>query len=284
MTSYNREKYIAEAIESVLASTFQNFELLIVDDCSTDNTVEIAKSFELRDSRVKVFKNDTNLAQFGNRNKAASYSRGEFIKYFDSDDVMFPNCLEVTLKSMQAFPKAGAGCEHKVEVEELPVCYKPHELYINHYFKGNLLLLTGPTDCIFRKVIFEEFGGFREDVGILADTLLMLEIAAKYPVVGFDKGLTFYRIHDEQVTIGQLDWAAMLIERFKINEIVLNHVNCPLSISEIDTTKRNLKNLLVRNLIKFSLKNNLSEVRKVFNETKLSLIDCLFALTPNGKL
>src|SRR6185437_8424299 len=134
--------------------------------------------------------------------------------------------------------------------------YSPHELYINHYLKGNLLLLTGPTDCIFRKDVFEEFGGFREDVGILADTLFMLEIAAKYKVVGFEKGLTFYRTHDEQVTIGQLDWSTMLIERFRINEIVLTDENCPLNSIEINIIKRNLKNILVRNLIKFSFQSD----------------------------
>ena len=58
MTAYNREKYIAEAIESVLASTYTNFELIIVDDCSTDKTVEIAKSYEVKDNRIKVYIND----------------------------------------------------------------------------------------------------------------------------------------------------------------------------------------------------------------------------------
>lgn len=58
MTAFNREKYIAEAIESVLASTYTNFELIIVDDCSKDNTVNIAKSYEQKDQRVKVYINE----------------------------------------------------------------------------------------------------------------------------------------------------------------------------------------------------------------------------------
>ena len=57
MTAYNREKYISEAIESVLSSTFKNFELIIVDDGSVDNTVKIARGYELKDSRIKVFTN-----------------------------------------------------------------------------------------------------------------------------------------------------------------------------------------------------------------------------------
>lgn len=284
MTAYNREKYIAEAIESVLASTFRDFELIIVDDASTDNTVAIARKFESADCRVKVFVNEQNLKQFPNRNKAASLAKGKYLKYFDSDDIMYPNCLEVTISSMLAFPDAAAGCEHKAESEKLPVVYSPKESYINHYFKGNLLLFTGPTDCIFKKSVFKELGGFDESIGILADTLFMLKLGAKYNVVGFQKGLTFYRRHDEQVTIGQLDWVAMLIQRNEINNIILESKDCPLNEIEIKIVKRNLKNILVRNLFKFSLTKELAQARQVYNNTGLKLEDCVLSLLPNKKL
>ncbi len=64
MTAYNREKYIAEAIESVLQSTYKNFELIIVDDCSTDNTVSIATDFQQQDKRTSVQINEKNLLTF----------------------------------------------------------------------------------------------------------------------------------------------------------------------------------------------------------------------------
>ena len=72
ITSYNREKYIGDAIQSVLDSTYKNFELIIVDDMSTDNSVGIAKSFEKKDNRIKVYINEANLGDYPNRNKAAS--------------------------------------------------------------------------------------------------------------------------------------------------------------------------------------------------------------------
>ena len=71
MTAYNREKYIAEAIESVLASTFQDFELIIVDDCSRDHTVEIVRRYT-SDPRLQVHVNEKNLGDYPNRNRAAS--------------------------------------------------------------------------------------------------------------------------------------------------------------------------------------------------------------------
>ena len=71
MTSYNRQDYIAAAIESVLASSLENFELIIVDDRSSDDTLSIARKYEQRDARIKVYLNEKNLGDYPNRNKAA---------------------------------------------------------------------------------------------------------------------------------------------------------------------------------------------------------------------
>ncbi|MEJ0081053.1 MAG: glycosyltransferase family A protein [Puia sp.] len=90
MTCYNREKYIGEAIESVLASSYSNLELIIVDDHSSDDTVNIGRAYAEKDNRVNVYLNEKNLGDYPNRNKAASYARGEFLKYVDSDDYIYP--------------------------------------------------------------------------------------------------------------------------------------------------------------------------------------------------
>jgi glycosyltransferase involved in cell wall biosynthesis len=94
MTSYNRQQFLAEAIESVLASTYQNWELIIVDDCSKDNTVAIARTYALNDSRIKVFKNEINLGDYSNRNKFISFAKVEYIMFCDSDDKLFPNSID----------------------------------------------------------------------------------------------------------------------------------------------------------------------------------------------
>jgi hypothetical protein len=108
LTSYNRAKFIRASIESVLQQTFTDFELLIVDDCSTDNTCEIAREYE-RDSRVRVLRNDRNHGQFANRNHAAQLARADLMKFHDSDDVMYPHCLDVMVSMMLAEPRAGFG-------------------------------------------------------------------------------------------------------------------------------------------------------------------------------
>jgi glycosyltransferase involved in cell wall biosynthesis len=77
MTAYNRENYIVEAIESVLSSTYTNFELIVVDDGSTDNTVNIARGYAHKDDRIKVYVNTKNLGDYANRNNAAKKAKGE---------------------------------------------------------------------------------------------------------------------------------------------------------------------------------------------------------------
>jgi len=104
MPCYNRQDYIGEAIESVLAQSFRDFELVITDNCSTDGTVEIIKKYALKDSRIRFYVNDSNLGVISNFNKNILLSRGEYIKFFFSDDVLAPRCLEVFVDVMGKHP------------------------------------------------------------------------------------------------------------------------------------------------------------------------------------
>ena len=109
MTSFNRERYIADAIESVLAQTFTDFELVVVDDASSDRSVEIARAYERRDPRVRVVVNARNLGDYPNRNHAATLARGRLLKYHDSDDVMYAHCLDVMVSMLLSEPDAAFG-------------------------------------------------------------------------------------------------------------------------------------------------------------------------------
>ena len=98
MPSYNSEAYIKDSIESILKQTYQDWELLIVDDCSTDKTVEIVKSF--KDSRIKLYINEHNSGAALSRNKALREAKGKWIAFLDSDDVWLPTKLEEQLAFM----------------------------------------------------------------------------------------------------------------------------------------------------------------------------------------
>jgi teichuronic acid biosynthesis glycosyltransferase TuaG len=98
--TYNSSKYIGATIESVLNQTYTNWELLITDDCSTDNTIKIVESYVKNDNRIKLFKLATNSGAAIARNNSIAMSKGRFIAFLDSDDLWKKNKLETQLEFM----------------------------------------------------------------------------------------------------------------------------------------------------------------------------------------
>lgn len=97
--TYNDEKYISETINSILSQTYKNFEIIVVDDCSTDKTVVILDSFN--DPRIRIFKNSSNMGTAYSRNLAIRESKGEYIAFLDGDDLWDVNKLEHQLDFME---------------------------------------------------------------------------------------------------------------------------------------------------------------------------------------
>jgi len=200
MTAYNREKYIGAAIQSVLASTYKNFELIIVDDCSMDRTVEIAKSFSEKDSRIKVFVNEKNLGQFANRNLAARLSSGKYLKYLDSDDLLYPTGLEVLVSMMEQFPEAGYGLSELDQDDQrvYPYLLTPRASYERHFVGKALIFYKAPLSSIIKKEAFERVGGYTNPSGE-GDYEMWLLLAREHNVVLMPGGTAWYRVHDEQI-------------------------------------------------------------------------------------
>lgn len=100
--AHNSAAYISQTIDSVLAQTYQNWELLIVDDCSTDNTVSVIQTYCLQDTRIKLLKLTENLGPAGSRNYALDLAQGRFIAFLDSDDFWAPTKLSLQIGFMLA--------------------------------------------------------------------------------------------------------------------------------------------------------------------------------------
>jgi glycosyltransferase involved in cell wall biosynthesis len=101
---YKGAKFLGEAIESVLAQTYSDFELLIGDDCSPDNSAEIMKEYASRDKRIKVWTNETNLGHYGNYNACIKRVSGKYVKLFAQDDILHPQMLERFVNVMEQHP------------------------------------------------------------------------------------------------------------------------------------------------------------------------------------
>ena len=285
MTSYNREKYIAEAIESVLASTYANFELIVVDDGSKDNTVKIAKDFETTDSRVKVYVNEKNLGDYNNRNKAAGYANGKYLKYLDSDDIIYAHSIELMVKAMEQFSEAAYGFSfYGVQNDAFifPKLYTPYEAYAEH-FLGNSFFYAGPGGSIIRKDFFEEIKGF-SGKRYIGDTELWMKMSGKYPCVLFWPGLIWWRKHDVQEN---------KIERTAIQSIAVKHElvismltqnDCPLNKQQISIAVNNANRLYARRIYNCLLKIKFQQAFILYKNSRLPLHVFITALIPVNKI
>lgn len=158
-TCYNREAYISECIDSILNSSFQDFELILVDDRSTDRSWEIIKSYAAKDARIIAHRNDKNLGDYPNRNKAASLASGTYLKYVDADDVIGHFFLDILVHSMDQFPEAGIGLSGG-RTWPYPTFLDPKEAITQYYRGEHTAFSRSPLMSILRKSTFDDIGGF----------------------------------------------------------------------------------------------------------------------------
>ena len=229
MTTYNREKYLAAAIESVIASTYQNWELLVVDDQSKDRSVEIAQSYAQKDPRVKSIVNEKNLGDYPNRNMAASLAKGKYLKYVDADDMIYPNGLEIMVQNIERFPEAGWGLSSlpQDKFKMFPFILSGEEAYQRHYFQEQLFH-KAPLSAIIKKEFFDKMGGFTGR-RYLGDFEMWHLLANNSPVVLMQQGVVWYREHEEQEMQNNRTDFTIPFKYVKCSEEMLLRDDCPLS-------------------------------------------------------
>jgi len=281
MTSYNRENFISEAIESVLASTYKNFELIIVDDCSSDSTLEIAKQYEVKDSRLKVFKNIKNLGDYANRNEAASHASGKYLKYLDSDDIIFPWGLSTMVQCIEAFPNAAIGlCSGPGSNIKYPQLLSPESAYKSYFFK-NQILISGPTGAIINRTVFESYYGFRA-TQFIGDTDLWLRITQKNSIAIMPPGLIYWREHEGQQIVEEKKNQDIEAVRFRLILNYLNDEACPLSKKDAQLAIQNVTNIKCRRIIQDIFRGKIEKGLKRRQKLGLRTKDFFKALRRNS--
>ena len=264
MTAFNREDYIKDAIESVLASSYSNLELIIVDDGSTDATVSIIDKYTSADSRVKLYINEKNLGDYPNRNRAASYATGKYLKYIDSDDYIYPWGLELLIKMMEENPGAGWGlCSFEQDDENpYPFLLTPSEAYKYHYGERGIFI-KAPLSSIITRECFEKLGGFRP-IRMAGDFDMWHRLAKHFPVLLMPQGIVWSRVHfaqessDSGKTIG-------LYEELKIEH--LSSEDCPLErklrIKFIKSQRNRLIKAGIKNLLLFKISKAILHIKSL---------------------
>ena len=238
LTSYNRERYIAESIESVLAQTLTDFELIVSDDASWDGTVAIANDYARRDSRVRVSVNANNLGDYPNRNRVASLARGRFLKYHDSDDVMYRHCLGVMVEALDAESRAGFALSGSRDWPggRCPMLLTPQLSYEREFF-GNGLFQCGPSCALFRTEVFCRLGGFPNS-GVASDYLFWIQACATENVLLVPGDLFYYRVHPNQEYANSDNFVQYAKARAAAWKM-LNSSQCPLDPAVLDRAKSN---------------------------------------------
>jgi len=195
---YNREKYIGRAIESVLNQTFANFELICVDNGSTDRTKEIIRQYVKKDNRVRLIENYKNIIAYS-FNLGIEAARGEYIAQLDSDDEYCPETLENMVKYLDSHPKCGLAISYYELMDKNGKTLKEFGI-VKHleYDRNNILRVDGAGAVrVWRKKVVDEFGRFDvENFGRYAEDYdLILKLSEKYEVGRVHKVLYRYRRH-----------------------------------------------------------------------------------------
>jgi glycosyltransferase involved in cell wall biosynthesis len=279
LTSYNREAFVAEAIESVLAQSLTDFELIVSDDHSSDRTVEIANAYAARDARIRVSVNERNLGDYGNRRHVASLARGRFLKYHDSDDVMYRHCLSTMFELLDAEPRAAFALSGSGSWPggPCPMLLTPRLAYERECL-GLGLFHQGPASALFRTDAFRALGGFPE-IAYAGDYLFWLRACASVSVLLVPGDLFYYRVHPGQ-EIARPDSVEAYARASGEMWRMLNSSLCPLCGDELELAKRNFAFSQARSLYRRLKRGQFATVGSSLHLLGLSPRDWMTYLRP----
>lgn len=202
MPVFNAEKFLAASIESILNQNYQYFELIIVDDCSTDNSYKISKYFKELDNRIKLIKNEKNYKQAYSRNQAIQLSKGKYIAFIDADDIACQNRIKTQLTFMESnneidvcgsFYHLINNNNFKIK-QEVPILHSEIECQMRIF--GNCIAFSSvmiKTNIIKQFIFNEEMCGNAEDYELW---MRMLNSGIKFHNI--PEYLLYYQIHQSQ--------------------------------------------------------------------------------------
>ena len=202
---YNSERYIEETIKSLLSQTYKNWQMIIVDDCSDDNGIEIVKRYQEKDNRIKLIKLEKNGGGAVARNRAIEEAEGKYIAFLDSDDLWHPEKLEKQIKFMEennynfTFTKYQQMAENGEKLEK----------YIEVPQKLNYkqALLKNPIGCLTVIYNAEKLGKiYMPLIRKRQDYALWLKILKQEVIAyGLNENLAYYRLRSNSVSSNKID-------------------------------------------------------------------------------
>lgn len=240
--TYNQKDWVRQAIESVLASSFTDFEYLIADDGSTDDTWATICTY--KDTRIRAWRNEPNLGEYPNRNKVLSEAKGDFILFVDGDDILYRHTLDEYARILDAFPDTGGIWG--VHPGSIDYIVFPYELTAEQLTRFNFLsrepiASIGLTESLFRVEALKSIGGFDTRFG-LADTHAKKKFSCLFPVVLVPTGKGFWRQSHNQASQRIRKRMRNFVETFLMDGEILQSDYCPLTGDALAQARHNFSN------------------------------------------
>lgn len=206
---YNTEKYFAECIQSVLSQTYDNWEYIILNNRSTDRSLEIAESYSRKDSRIRVITNEEHLTQMENCNRVFHYisDKSKYCKVIHADDWLFPECLRSMVGVAESYPTVGiVGSyrldETKVNLDGLlyPSTFIDGKSVAKKFFLDGNYVFGSPSSLLIRSDLIRKKEKFYDVSTLHGDTLACLDVLRESDFGFVHQVLTFTRRHNESAT------------------------------------------------------------------------------------
>jgi len=209
--NFNKEAYIPHTFQSICEQTYSNWECIVVDDHSTDASLDLLRDFAGKEPRIKVVRRPDHLPKGGNscRNHAYSLASGEFVQWFDSDDLMLPHCLQEKVDFLESHPEfAFVASRAEIRYEEDyagPQTFHQNiqsDQAVEDYLRLRILFITGGP--LFRREVFEKTGLFSLGLKKHQEWELFFRVILNYPTWGIINKPTYvYLIHGNSIS-GQI--------------------------------------------------------------------------------
>ena len=211
---YNGQKYLRESLDSILAQAVQDWELIAVDDCSTDATPQILADYAARDSRIRIMRNAENQRLPRSLNIGFAEARGAFLTWTSDDNAYYPEALHEMVSYLRRFP------EYVMVNAAMDVLYVPEErLVTSEQFDADpwkMFVQNRIGACfLYRRCVPQEIGGYDPEMFLLEDYDYWLRIMIRYGRIGhIKKTLYRYRMHEGSLTARKLEERSARAVRF----------------------------------------------------------------------
>lgn len=199
LTCYNQGRFLSDAMDSVLLQTYQEFEIIVIDDGSTDHTAEVSR----RQPRAR-YVGQSNQGLSAARNRGIQEAHGEFLVFLDADDRLLPPALEAGVRTLLEHPECAFafGDYRDIAIDGTVVFEPTRKLVINDYYsallEGNCIEMHAVV--IYRRAVFADIGVFNTSLKTCEDYDFYLRVARRMPICHFAVLVAEYRQHDRNMS------------------------------------------------------------------------------------